>query len=380
MRAIVVGGGIGGLASAIGLLRAGWDVEVFERAPEFTEVGAGISLWQNGLVALDALGIGEPVRALGSFDGSGGMRDHRGRWLAHTGAGERTGVAASMLILHRAELQQALLDAVPPEVLRPGVTVHSVRLDGVVRHSGGESTADVVVGADGLRSAVRAAVWPDAEQPRYAGQTAWRIVLDRPADVPHEGHETWVPSGEFGLIPMTGDRLYCYAAAPADEGGGTPGAELAELRELAAGWPDPIPQVLAAAVPEQVLRNDVYDLPRLDGYVRGRVALLGDAAHAMRPYLGQGANQALEDAATLAAVLTGTADVPAGLARYDRLRRPRSQRIAARSRMMGSVIMARRWPLPQLRNLAVRATPPALAMRSMDRMLDWRPPTANTRT
>jgi len=380
MRAIVVGGGVGGLASAIGLLRAGWDVEVLERAPEFTEVGAGISLWQNGLVALDALGVGAQVRALGSFDGSGGMRDHRGRWLAHTGAGERTGMAGSMLILHRAELQQALLDAVPQEVLRPGVTVHSVRQDGVVRHSDGESTADVVVGADGLRSAVRAAVWPDAAQPRYAGQTAWRIVLDRPADVPHEGHETWVPAGEFGLIPMTGDRLYCYAAAPADEGGGAPGAELAELRELAAGWPAPIPRVLAAARPEQVLRNDVYYLPRLDGYTRGRVALLGDAAHAMRPYLGQGANQALEDAATLAAVLSGTTEVPAGLARYDRLRRPRSQRIAARSRLIGSVIMARRWPLPQLRNLAVRAASPALAIRSMDRMLEWRPPSADTRS
>lgn len=376
MQAVVVGGGIGGLAAAIGLRQAGWDVEVLERADELTEVGAGISLWPNGLAALDALGVGEPVRGLGSFEGSGGVRDHRGGWLSHT-VGD---LAPSMLLLHRAELQRILLDAVPDGVLRPGVTVNAVRPGGVVQHSAGESTADLVVGADGVRSAVRTSVWPHAAGPRYTGQTAWRLVIDRPADVPVEGHETWARTGLFGLVPMTGDRLYCYATTRAGEGSGSPGAALAELRALAAGWPEPIPRVLAVARPEQVIRNDLYDLPPLDTYADGRVALLGDAAHAMTPNLGQGANQALEDAATLAALLAGSADVPAALAEYDRLRRPRAQRIAARSRMTGRVVMARRWPVPMLRNLLVRATPPALLLRQMSALLDWRPPTADARS
>ncbi|MGH3467570.1 MAG: FAD-dependent monooxygenase, partial [Thermocrispum sp.] len=321
---------------------------------------------------------GERVRAAGIFEGAAALRDHRGRALTQSSVGERQG--PELIMLHRSDLLRILHDAVPPGDLRPGVTVESVDADGLVRHSAGEERVDLVVGADGVRSTVRPAVDPHAAGPRYTGWTVWRLVLERPADVPREGHETWARGGLFGMAPMGGDRLYCYAVAFEPEGGGRPGQELADVRLATAGWPEPVPRVLAAARPDQVIRNDLYDLPPLRSYVRGRLALLGDAAHAMTPNLGQGANQALEDAVTLAALVPDGSndpdgsDVPAALREYDRLRRPRTQRIAARSRAAGRLAMAQRQPFTTLRNLLARATPASVMVRSLAKIADWQPP------
>src|SRR5699024_4946963 len=156
-RAAIVGGGIAGLATAIALRNAGWSVRVYEQAPAFTEVGAGISLWPNALRALDHLGLGAPVRSTALRDTSGGIRDPAERWLnrSDTGAVERRYGSVSML--HRADLLDALLAALPDSVLRSGTTVEHVDLDGTVRSVGeaGDSRLyDLVVGADGLHSLV----------------------------------------------------------------------------------------------------------------------------------------------------------------------------------------------------------------------------------
>ncbi|GAA3310183.1 hypothetical protein GCM10020295_76560 [Streptomyces cinereospinus] len=195
--ATVVGGGIGGLAAAVALHRRGWQVEVLERAPEFTEVGAGISLWPNALRALEALGLAGAVRALGAVEATGGVRDRRGRWLSRTDNAELTRrFGHPLVVLHRADLLRALVEALPTGSLRPDSEVHAVRDDThgpVVEHRGGTSRPDLVVGADGLRSAVRRALWPAAAPPRYAGYTAWRMVTGPLAAPPAEGAETWGP-------------------------------------------------------------------------------------------------------------------------------------------------------------------------------------------
>lgn len=379
MRATVVGGGIGGLAVAAGLERGGWRVEVLERAPEFGAVGAGISLWANGLSALDALGLGEGMRAGARFDVAAGLRDRRGRWLLRA-EGEP---APETVMVHRADLLAALLGAVPARALRPGTVVHSVRRHGtgmVVAHSRGESEADLVIGADGLRSAVRAACWPDAAPPRYTGVSAWRLVLRIPGALDLPGGETWCRGGVFGLFPMAPDRIYCYATAITTEGE-VGGDQLDRLRRHAEGWPEPMPTVLRAARPGDVLRNDLYTLPPLPCYVAGNAVLIGDAAHAMPPYLGQGGNQALEDAVTLAALLSGAtqAKLPAALAEYDRVRRPRARSIVRRALRAGAVNHFQAPPLVALRDLAVRLTPPRLFLRGYADILDWRAPVIERR-
>ena len=132
MKAVIIGGGIGGLASAVALAWRGWQVEVLERAPEFTEVGAGLSVWANGLRALDALGVGEPVRRHAALEGQGGIQDSAGRWLARTNGAELERRYGPTAMIHRADLLAVLCAAVPAGAPRTGVTVNGVRSDGTV--------------------------------------------------------------------------------------------------------------------------------------------------------------------------------------------------------------------------------------------------------
>jgi FAD binding domain len=176
---VVVGGGIGGLASAIALRRAGWEVQVLERSDELREVGAGISLWPNALHALDLLGVGDRVRAQGAIEANAGFRDRAGSWLFRTdirAIEERYGPS---VLIRRATLLAALADALPPGTVTLATEVTGIaeqRDHVLVDHRAGTATADLVVAADGIRSRIRAILWPTARGPRYAGYTTWRLV------------------------------------------------------------------------------------------------------------------------------------------------------------------------------------------------------------
>lgn len=365
MKAIIVGGGIGGLASALALRDRGWEVELLEQASEFSEVGAGLSLWPNGMRALQELGVDEAVRDRAVLAGQTSIRDASGRQLSGTDTAQLQARYGPMAIIHRAELVAVLRAALPDEVLHLDVTVTSAAADGTVTHSAGESVGDLVVGADGIRSVVRSSAWPETDPPRYVGYAAWRMVT--PA-VPTDGlSESWGAGRRFGYAPLVDGRVYCFAVANSPEG--TPSGGLAALRASFGDWHDPIPELLAAADPEAVLHNDLYELPALKSYTTGRLALLGDAAHAMTPDMGQGACQALEDAVALAKSLGGER----GLEEYDRLRRRRTQWIARRAHRIGAVAQ---WQSPAavfLRNNLLRSLPRSSFARSLAPVLDWEP-------
>ncbi|MFC5753264.1 FAD-dependent monooxygenase [Actinomadura rugatobispora] len=375
--AVIAGGGIGGLAAAVALSRRGWRVEVCERAAEFTEIGAGLSLWPNALRALAALGLDGQVREVGAVEAGGGVRDRTGRWLARTdNAVLEARFGAPLVVLHRAELIRILAGALPDGALRPSTTITGVHDDGdavVAEHDRGSLRAALVIGADGLRSAVRRAGWPSAAPPRYAGFTAWRMVTEPLPEPLAGGAVTWGRGEEFGFTSMSGGRVYCFGAAATPEGGAAPDGERAEVRRRFEAWPEPIPALLASVPEGGVLRHDIYTLPPLSTFVSGRMALLGDAAHAMTPNLGQGGCQALEDAVVLAECLGGAAgDVAAALARYDRLRRPRTQRVARRAARLGAVGNVAWPPAVMARNVAARLLPTSVTLRSMAPILGWR--------
>ena len=386
MRVAIIGAGIGGLTTAVGLQRHGADVTVLERSPALSHEGSGLSVFGNGWRALDAIGAGEAVRAIAGHTITGleaGQRRPDGRWLART----PSEALAELRIVHRAELSAEFASLLKPGTIRTGAEVHSADINGTVEVRGtdgdGSEAFDVVVAADGIRSRTRAS-WPDDPGTRYAGYSAWRGVTDSAVDLLGSAAETWGRGLRFGYAPLRGGRVYWFAVAsmPADQ---QVDGEHGRVRRLFGNWHDPIPQLIADTDPAGVIRHPIEDLAEpLRTFRRGRLVLVGDAAHAMTPDLGQGGNQAMEDSAVLVARLASMAadvdphprSIDAALTAYDVERRARTQPIAKQARRVGRAAQARGPMTARLRDALLRITPPSAVARQLDRVQDWRPAVA----
>ncbi|MFF8835630.1 FAD-dependent oxidoreductase [Streptomyces sp. NPDC015130] len=395
-RVVVVGAGIGGLTAAVALHRRGWHVTVCERAPEPPVTGAGIGLAPNALRALQAVGV-DVTRVTGSaVPAAMGVRRSDGRWLVRVGTADLAArYGTPPIAVPRPALNAALAAALPPGAVHYGTTVTAV--DGTgdrpVPHTedGPGLPTDLVVAAEGIHSPLRRAYFSGHPGLRYVGETAWRALVEAPDLGIQAMSETWGRGERFGVTPLSDGRFYLYATATVPAGGRDADPRV-ELRRRFDSWHDPIPALLDRVdrlAPADVLRHDLYELAaRLPRLHHGRIAWLGDAAHAMTPNLGQGGCQAIEDAVILAHLLpggdggdggdgtstgtgtyardTGTDGVPAALAAYTAARRDRTDSVRVRARRVGRLGALRNPLAVAARDLAVRATPVRLALHGMD--------------
>lgn len=378
---VVVGGGIGGVTAALGLMRIGREVVILERAKAPADAGSGITLFPNALAALEAIGAGEAVRAAGVAPpiSSAGLRSPSGRVVIDAGS---VPAITGLYAFHRADLHRALRALLPPGVLRTGQHVTAVRSTpgGVLVDIDGDGRieAELVVAADGLRSGVRRRLHPEYPDPRYAGYTSWRGVSDHPVDLAGVTGETWGDGERFGILPLRDGRVYWFATANLPPGGAADAHE--ELWHRFGSWHAPISDLLSATRPEAVLALDIHDLTvPLPPFVVGSVALLGDAAHAMTPDIGQGAGQAIEDAVVLAAQLAQPQPISQALHQYDLERRKRTQRLVTLARRTGRLAQAHGRLAVPLRTAAMRLTPASIRAKTVERVMAWIPPVVEDR-
>ena len=372
LTAVVIGGGIAGLTTAIALDRAGVSVDVYERVDPLGEIGAGISIWLNAIRAFGEIGLADKIKAFSVPAGDAGLRTWDGRLLV----GPSQSTLARRLedvavVMHRADLQRVLLDAYGRERVKLGSACVSIAQDDrgatATFTNGHVAHGDMLIGADGLHSVVRSALHGD-QPPRYSGYTAWRGVVTFDHSKVRPG-ESWGPGRRFGQIPMSQSRVYWFATDNVPAGSRAAAGEKAELLRLFRGWHEPIDALIDATAAPAILRNDIYDRPPLARWGDRRITLVGDAAHPMTPNLGQGACQAIEDAVELARALRGAVDVAAALRAYETARIRRANRIVEASRRVGWLGQFERRSAIAARDTFVRLVGGFLQSRAIARMI-----------
>lgn len=346
LRVAVIGGGIGGLTAARALLRRGLEVHVYESSPELKEIGAGVALGPNAMKALRSLDLEVPVRAIGYQAAFQQLRTWKGRMISKTDAtiaAQRFG--ANGCTIHRADLLDVLAQSIPADVVSL-----SARCEAVTTSESGASArftdgteieADVVIGADGIHSAVRASLFgPDA--PKFTGKICYRSVIpvaELPAKrlEPYEGlwlgpHGALVVYGVrrgelINIVAHYDDETYKHESWIAE-------CDRDEILRRYRSWHISLRELFAAG--DLWYKWALYDRDPIPAWTLGRTTILGDAAHPMLPYLGQGAGQAIEDGCVLAAALDKLGDDPTtALGLYERSRRPRASQVVLTSRSRG---------------------------------------------
>jgi 2-polyprenyl-6-methoxyphenol hydroxylase-like FAD-dependent oxidoreductase len=329
-RILVVGAGIAGLAAARTLARAGFSAEVVERRPAWDETGTGIYLPGNAARALRVLGLEQAVLERAVVIPRQRVSDHRGRLLLEIEVAELWDGIGPCLALQRANLHAVLLDGARDVPIRMGVDVRELReQNGTVSVEFGDGTAaeyDLVIGADGIHSTVRRLAFGSDATVRPVGQVGWRFVTACPAEI-----TTWsVMLGHrmaFLTIPIGNDRVYCYC----DVVSKSETDRHEDLGRLFSGFAEPVPSLIDSVPDGTLAYRSTIEEVALDSWTRGRVVLVGDAAHATSPNMAEGVAMALEDALVLAECLRRREAVPAALSAFEARRRPRTDWVRAQT-------------------------------------------------
>ncbi len=370
MKVLIVGGGIAGLTLAHALQQKGIDYDVYEAAPRLEIAGAGITLAPNALAVLDRLGLVAAVSEAGAALKSMDITDEKMRPVQSIDMEAISRVVGQRsLAIHRGRLQQVLLAGLPAENIHTGKRLSSLEetSEGIIARfeDGTAAGGDLLVGADGIHSAVRKAIFPKSEY-RYSGQTCWRGVapLGQITRLQHGAVEAWGKQARFGMVDIGHGEAYWFAVLNAPEGGQDDRQTIKNtLLERFASFGETVRALISGTPDAAIYRSDIRDLKRLDSWSKGRVCLMGDAAHATTPNMGQGGCQAMEDAWFLAQELANQPTAKA-FRSFELRRRKKVDLVVNQSWLIGKIAHV---PFGRgLRNALFRATPASVTARSFE--------------
>jgi 2-polyprenyl-6-methoxyphenol hydroxylase-like FAD-dependent oxidoreductase len=370
MKALIIGGGIGGLTTALALEKQGIQAEVFEAGPGMMPQGAGIMMASNAMQVFGSLGVASAISESGvALDRLVVSDDHLRPIQQLEQATIREQFGYSTHTIGRTELREVLFNHVegPVHFAKKMERLENTE-NGVTAYfsDGTSSTGDVLVGADGIHSRVRQEVF-GTQHLRYSGQTCWRGMasFQLKGKMANECWELWGKGGRFGFTPVNETTVYWFAVqkAPAGERDPETGVRDKKLAWLMT-FPDPVPALVKATEDDRILRNDIIDLKPLRSWSKGRVVLLGDAAHATTPNMGQGGCQAVESAWVLAHFLKKSKTIAAAFQQYEQTRREKAFQVVQSSWRIGKLA---HWSYGQrLRNWMLRRAPEELTRKRME--------------
>jgi 2-polyprenyl-6-methoxyphenol hydroxylase-like FAD-dependent oxidoreductase len=358
----ILGGGIAGLSTAIALQNAGIETLVFEAAPEIKAVGAGLGLGANAIKAFKVLGIDEEVINAGRFLPAFTVYDEKGKQLAKTDSvsvSKKYGL--DNFTIHRADLHALLLSKIDPACIKTNKRVESIQHNEnyiTLRFQDGTThETDYLIAAEGIHSVVRKYVLPESK-PRYAGYTCWRAVIDNSKLQLNECSETWGSKGRFGIVPLAKNKIYWFACVnTVANNSAMKNYNVDDLLKQFAGYHHPVEAILKETKNENLIWADINDVKPINQYAFNNILLIGDAAHATTPNLGQGACQAVEDAVILAAAIKNNSNITLAFKEFEQRRLKRTHWIVNTSWRIGKMAQLENKFLIRCRDFLFRNIP-----------------------
>ncbi len=370
MKFLIAGGGVGGLTAAIALAREGHRIQLLEQTPEPKSVGAGISLQPNAMHALGLLGLDREVARRGHTASEARLQFSTGRKIKVIDFSpllKRYGYLP--LSIHRADLLEVLLQA----ATESGVEIHfgqsvrsfSIDIDRVKVTTVQQERfhGDALIGAEGIHSKVRAQLWGD-QPTRYSGYVCWRGIVVDPflAESVDGVNEIWGEGARFGFMQCGLDKVYWFATKSTRRC-----REICdELKPTFRGWPDPVGSILEKTPIDPIIFNEISDRKPIFPWSRGRVTLLGDAAHPMTPNFGQGGAQAIEDAIVLSMSIVANVDPELAFRSYETHRHRRTRRFVNESWQFGRIAQGGNWPARFVRRWLLALMPESKMRKQLD--------------
>jgi 2-polyprenyl-6-methoxyphenol hydroxylase-like FAD-dependent oxidoreductase len=360
----IIGGGIGGLCTAIALQKQGYSVKVYESAPYIKPLGAGLGLAANAIKALLDIGIGQDILKAGNVLSSFEIVNQKGKLITKTDSLKVSKqFGTDNFTIHRADLHAVLLKHLAPGTLELGKScTEAIQDDYGVEIRFKDSTtsaADCLIAIDGIHSQIRHQLLPQSK-PRYAGYTCWRAVIEKQPENFNSAKatETWGTKGRFGIVPLSGNRIYWFACLNAAYNDKRFAAfTIDDLKRNFQDYHAPIPQILSFTQDSQLIHNDIIDIKPIKQFAFGKIVLAGDAAHATTPNMGQGACQAIEDAIVLAHCIKQNSSIEEAFRAFERKRLNRTTKIVNTSWQVGKIAQVENSLMASVRDAVLRLVP-----------------------